>query len=525
MVARTAIEREAEVVVIGAGAAGCLYADRMSKAGHRVVVLESGPAWALGDLVSSQIWARRLKWSSPLVEQAPGQAAFSQSHATGRGFGGAAIHHFGTWLRLRPEDFRTASLYGKGLDWPIAYDDLRPHYDAIQAEMGIAGDAGAEPWRPPGDPYPMPAHPLFRQAELLGKGFAKVGLATSPLPLAINSREYRGRPGCVYDGWCEAGCPTGALANPLVTHFKSAQQAGATFHAGVTVTRITCDRRGRANGVEYRTEGRTGRIDARLLILTASVIQNPRLLLNSADDRSRKGLANSSGLVGAYLTADAVAPVYGIFDEPTHCFMGMNAGQLLHRGGLAHAKQGAPFGSYQWQIAPSIKPNDLLGIANTRADLFGAKLEEFMRRASTGLASLAGFAGEVPSLENRVAVSSRVASDGMPSAALSYRISDGTRRLWEHLIKEGEGVVRAAGSREVWHGPLAGGHLIGGTVMGKDPARSVCDSYGCCHDVPNLILGGSGLFPGGSGTSPTFTLYAVADRSAAHLLSHVTDWN
>jgi hypothetical protein len=37
---------------------------------------------------------------------------------------------------------------------------------------------------------------------------------------------------------------------------------------------------------------------------------------------------------------------------------------------MANGK-GAPFGSYQWQIAPAMKPNDIFGIAVSRADLIG----------------------------------------------------------------------------------------------------------------------------------------------------------
>ena len=315
------------MIVVGAGAAGCLYAARLARAGKRVAVVESGPAWQVRDLYSSQIWARRLKWRGPLMHQPPGPPVFSQTHATGSGFGGAALHHFGTWLRLRQPDFKLLSMYGRGLDWPIDYDDLRSHYDSIQLEMGIAGDAAAESTRPPGAPYPMPPHRLFKQARMLERGFVAQGLSTAPLPLAINSATYRGSPACLYDGWCEAGCPIGALANPLVTHFAMAQRDGATFHAETTVTRVLADASGRATGIEclYGTARRIVR--AKVVILATSVIENPRLLLNSGTEKSPGGLANSSGLVGAYFNMDAVAIAYGMFAEETENHLGVNAGQ------------------------------------------------------------------------------------------------------------------------------------------------------------------------------------------------------
>src|SRR5207237_7935982 len=111
-----------------------------------------------------------------------------------------------------------ASDHGVGLDWPFGYDTLRPHYDRIQAEMGISGDAAAEVWRPPGAPYPMPPLKWFAQGRILKAGFEKVGMRVSPAPMAVNAVEYEGRASCQYDGWCDAGCPIGALANPLAVH-------------------------------------------------------------------------------------------------------------------------------------------------------------------------------------------------------------------------------------------------------------------------------------------------------------------
>ncbi len=509
-----------DVVIVGAGAAGSLYAARLAKAGKRVVVLEAGPAWKLDDLYSSQIWARRLKWSGPLLMQPPGQAVFSHTQSTGTGFGGAALHHFGTWPRLRPSDFRTHTVFGKGLDWPISYDDLRPYYDRIQTEMGIAGDARQEVWRPKGVPYPMPPHKLFNQAKLLARGFAKVGLKTAPLPVIINSKVYNGRAPCLYDGWCEAGCPIGAFANPLVTHLEAARQAGAEFREHCSVTRVLTGTDGRASGVEYVSQGKKETLEAHVVILATSMVQNPRLLLNSASDVHPQGLANSSGLVGAYLTTDAVAVIYGMFDEETENHKGVNAGQLLSRGDHVSKKRPDIFGPYQWQIAPSLKPNDLLGIATSRADLFGNELHSFMRKAAKHLASMAGFAGAIPDRDNRITLAKETDQHGMPLARLNYRAADNTRALWKYLIEEGRAVMKAAGAKDVWTGPMAGGHVIGGTIMGADTKSSVCDSYGRTHDAPNVVLAGSGLFPSGSGSSPTYTLYAVAERSVEHMIKH-----
>src|SRR2546423_11919683 len=177
--------------------------------------------------------------------------------------GSAAMHQFANWPRFHPEDFRVKTQYGRGLDWPISYADLRPYYDRIQKEVGLSGDHVAEVWRPAGDPYPMPPIRWFRQAELLAEGFRKIGMRTAPTPLAIHSLSYNGRPACIYDGWCEAGCPTGALVNPQVTYLPIAKKAGVEIRTGAYGTRGLVNAKGdRASGVEYYDKARERRAGA-----------------------------------------------------------------------------------------------------------------------------------------------------------------------------------------------------------------------------------------------------------------------
>jgi choline dehydrogenase-like flavoprotein len=62
-------------------------------------------------------------------------------------------------------------------------------------------------------------------------------------------------------------------------------------------------------------------------------------------------------------------------------------------------------------------------------------------------------------------------------------------------------------------------HIMGGTVMGEDPARSVCDAFGRLHELDNLYIAGTGLFPSSGAVNPTFTLHALALRTAERLLA------
>ena len=518
-----------DVVVVGAGAAGGVYAHELAQAGKRVVVLEAGPRKTLADMVSSTLWSRRHKWAgAPVI--GTGTHPLAHNVSTGSGLGGAAYHHYATWPRFSPDVFEYRTRYGRGLDWGLSYEELRPWYDRVQREVGIAGNAAAEPWRGPGEPYPLPAMRTFRHGDLLAEGFRKSGLPVAPMPAAILSKPYRGRAACLYDGWCDAGCPIGALANPLYTYLGWAEQAHAEIRTGASVTRLLDGPPGRVGGVEYVEGGERRELRADVVVLAASFVQNPRILLSSGTTPrpgggTHPGLANSSGLLGKYLHADAMSFAYGLFPDITDIWMGVNSGQYYHHGGPLYPGRPELFGGYQWQVGPAAKPNDIFGVAITRPDLFGNALHEFIRDATQHLAYMVGFAGTVASESNRIELDS-IAKDsaGMPLARAVHSHGPETLALVSYLNTQGLTVMKAAGARQSWTGPPAGGHVSGGTIMGADPARSVCDSYGRTHDLRNVIVAGAGLFPQAAGTSPTFTLHAVARRSADHLARNWTSY-
>jgi choline dehydrogenase-like flavoprotein len=204
--------------------------------------------------------------------------------------------------------------------------------------------------------------------------------------------------------------------------------------------------------------------------------------------------------------------------------MGAFGGQLVSQDGYGkdtHAGAGA-FGSYQWMIGQAVKPNDLLGIGTTRPDLFGNDLHDFMRRAARGFASMTSVVEDLPVAANAVRLSDRKDRHGVPLAAVTHTADAASQALWRATLEEGTSVFKAAGATEVWTGPRGPMHIMGGTIMGRDAKSSVTNGYGQCHDLPNLVIAGPGLFPTSAGVNPTFTVHALAARSARHLL---TNWS
>lgn len=510
----------ADVAIVGSGAAGSLMAARLAEAGKQVVVLEGGPERRRDDLISSQIWSRRLKWSDPAISTT-GPDPQSVGFASGRGTGGAAVHHYACWFRLHPEDFEMRSRFGTGLDWPLSYEDLRPSYDRVQREVGLSGDAEREVWRPAGDPYPMPGLPTFTQGLLVRRGFEKLGLRTAPIPMAINSVEYDGRPACIYDGWCDAGCPTGALANPLEVYLPRALRAGAVIEHEASATRVlTADGGRRAIGVEwFDAEGKRHTTHASVVIVAAFAFETPRILLNSRSG----GLANSSGTLGCYFMAHAAANVNGLFEEETENYMGVTGGQLVCQEDYAKDPSRGFIGSSTWLIANALKPNDLLGIANSRPEIFGEDLRIFLQKAAAHLATMT-FVGEgLPVRENQLVLTGDKDVHGMPCARVSHAFAKDSDRCWAAGVEKGKAIMRAAGAYDVWSGGRAQMHSLGGAIMGRSPDESVTNGWGQTHDVPNLFVAGSSLFPTSGGVNPTFTLSALASRSSDYILASWSD--
>ena len=125
------------------------------------------------------------------------------------------VHFAGYVPRFHPSDFHTLSADGVGADWPIAYDDLHPYYEQLEAELPVAGQAW--PWGRP-HRYPQSPHPVGGNGMAFLRGARKLGLTAKVGPVAIPNGRFGNRPHCIYRGFCLQGCKVNAKASPLITH-------------------------------------------------------------------------------------------------------------------------------------------------------------------------------------------------------------------------------------------------------------------------------------------------------------------
>src|SRR5678809_208679 len=71
--------------------------------------------------------------------------------------------------RFMPNDFKMDSMYGRGIDWPIGYNDLEPYYCETEAIMLISGPEQT-PF-PMSKRYPQKPHSLSSVDKILQKEY------------------------------------------------------------------------------------------------------------------------------------------------------------------------------------------------------------------------------------------------------------------------------------------------------------------------------------------------------------------
>ncbi len=195
-------------------------------------------------------------------------------------------------------EFKAASRDGYGENWPISYKDIAPYYDRVERFIGVSAAAANLPQFPDG--AFLPAMPLNCAETIFDAACRKIAMPATPRRVAQLTRMYNHRLPCHYCGNCVNGCDVGAMFNTVVSTLPPALKTGnLTLLCDSVVSHVLMNDEHRVRGVRYieRYTNRPVEIDARVVVLAGSSLENTRLLLNS----QAGGLANSSGVLGHYL--------------------------------------------------------------------------------------------------------------------------------------------------------------------------------------------------------------------------------
>ena len=503
---------EVDLVVVGCGAGGSTMIQRLARAGWRVLALDAGPFWDPDtDWVSDEAGSHHLYWTEPRVISGSDPVPLG-SNNSGRGVGGSMVHYAGYTPRFHPSDFETFTRDGVGADWPIAYGDLKPYYEAIEEELPVAGDKW--PW---GDPhsYPYRPHPVGGNGELFLRGAERMGLTAKVGPVAIVNGRFGNRAHCIYRGFCLQGCKVNAKASPLITHIPDALAHGAEVRANAMVTKVEVDERtGRATGVHYVRDGVARFQRANLVAIARYSIETPRLLLNSACDRFPDGLGNDFDQVGRYLMVQGAPQTAGRFDGEVRMYKApppeVSSEAFYETDPAKPYKRGFSI--------QTVSPLPITWAEHVAAQgHWGADLREYMSDYVhwSCLGALCEFLAQP---ENRVTLSAEKDRHGLPVANFSYSQCDNDAALMRAAQGVMEDILHAAGADEVITIDRFA-HLVGGARMAADEQHGVVDSNCRTFAVPNLYITDGSVLPTKGSANPALTIMSVAARAAERLAS------
>jgi len=522
----------ADVLIVGAGPSGAVYAKYLCSRGFHVVCLEQGQwvgtAEYTGNRDEYEVSMYGLWHKNGNVRKLPSDYPCETSGAEVfpvmfNAVGGGSIHYGAHWPRHLPSDFKVRTLDGAADDWPITYEDLVPYYELNDIDFAVSGMPG-DPAYPDGAAPPNPALPINNYGRKLAEGMNKLGYSWWPAPNAITQQNFRGLVPCVRYGTCEAGCPNGSKASVDITHWPAALRDGATLITGARVSRIgTADDGRLVTGADFLdSNGTSHHVRARTVVLAANGIGTPRLLLNSASRDHPNGLANSSGLVGRNLMMHPTAMAVGVYDEDMESWRGP-AGQNIHSYEFYETDRSRGFiRGAKWLSMPTGGPLACAEyIPHDGAAKRGKELLSDVRRLLGRSLLLVILSEDLPNPDNRVELDPVLTDNfGIPAPRITYRRDQNNVDMIRWHLNKAKEVLIASGATEVYlHDamPDQPGHLLGTARMGSDPANSVVDSHGRCHDVPNLWIADGSVFVTSGGVNPTNTIAALALRGATEL--------
>ncbi|HEY7288260.1 MAG TPA: GMC family oxidoreductase [Vicinamibacterales bacterium] len=542
-----------DVCIVGSGAGGGMAAKVLCEAGADVVMLEAGGQWDSAKDSKMSAWAYDSPRRGASSQARPfgefdgcigGWEIDGEPYTQGAGttfdwfrarmLGGRTNHWGRISLRFGPDDFRRHSIDGLGDDWPIGYDDLKPYYDKLDRLVGLFGSVEHLPNEPDGIFLPPPAPRCY---ELLIKQAAdRLNITCIPGRLSILTKPLNGRPACHYCGQCGRGCATHSNFSTPSVLLPPALATGRLHIVTHAMAReVLTNESGLATGVTYidTVSRRESAVRARIVVVAASACESARLLLNSKSSRFPDGLANSSGVVGRYLTDSTGLTVAGYIPKLAsgvpHNEDGVGGGHLYMPWWLDNRKLDFPRG-YHIELnggrrAPAF--GILSGIQRFNGvGGYGQSLKDDYRRFYGSTVSFDGRGEMVASDDCYCDLDPTVVDKyGIPVLRFHFKFSEHEYRQAKHMQDTFRAIIDEMGgtplspmpTRETGYGLENGGriiHEVGATRMGSNPATSVVNAHCQAHDVKNLFIADGGPFVSNADKNVTWTILALSMRTS-----------
>jgi choline dehydrogenase-like flavoprotein len=511
-----------DVIIIGTGAGGGTLARRLAPSGKRILLLERGgwlpqePSnWQTTDVFVDNRYVSPDTWFD-----AKGKSFQPQIHY----FVGGATKLYGAALyRLRQEDFGELRHHdGLSPAWPIDYADMEPYYTAAEQLYQVHGVRGEDSTEPPSSaPYPFPPVSHEPRIQKLADDLTASGFHPFHAPCGVMLNEMNmPYSACVRCGTCDGfPCLVHAKSDAEMMGVRPAlEYPNVTLLTDAMAVRLETNPAGTAvTGVIVAHEGHEERYSGSIVVVSAGAANTAKLLLRSATDKHPNGLANGSDQVGRnYMYHDSQA-VLAISKEPNNTVFQKTLG--VNDFYFSGPDFPYPMGNIQM-------------IGKSQAEMFrGEKPLETKLAPEWMLGDVASHAVDFwLSTEDLPMPGNRVTIDKDANIHLSYEPSNPTAasRLYQQL----KSMLKDLGMHpdHLIHRfaymktdiPVAGvAHQAGTCRFGNDPATSVVNADCRAHEVDNLYVVDTSIFPSIGAVNPALTAMANALRVGDRLLNRL----
>lgn len=398
------------------------------------------------------------------------------------GFGGSSARWWASTPRMLPADFEMQSRYGVGVDWPISYGELEPHYETAEDLLGVAGSASRSLWNR-SRPYPLPPHRWSDVDRRLAERQPELFV---PAPTARRSRPTGSGPACCASSIC-AICPSDSkftVQNHLAGVYRDPR---VELRLGSCVQEIL-HRGSSAVGLSYDSDARTRQLQAETIVLGANALFNPHIL-------ARSGLSHPH--LGRHLVEQSSNHVTALLAGLEN-FGGSTSitGHGYHLYDGAHRRQRA-------------------------ALLMESRNDPFLRLEAGKWRQIARFkfiAESLPSPKNRVIFDPRRPSKPVVEF---FGHSAHTHAAFAGLEQE---LPKVLAGLPIEHVDISAermtseGHILGTARMADDAKLGIVDRHQVHHRLRNLLVLGGSSFPSCAPANPTLTICALSSWSAANYL-------
>ena len=560
--------KKTDVVIVGLGAVGGVAALPLTQSGLEVVGIEAGTWLTPRDFAPDELrnnfrgWPQSAQKANREVPTHRPNASAPNSprlpiHPMMNAVGGTSLHYWAQSWRLNPWDFKVVSettrRYGAGRipkgstveDWPFGLEELEPHYDRVEYELGVSGQAGNIQGKidqrgnifegPRTREYPMPPLHGSEFTKLMATAARTLGWHPFPGPAAINSQGYDDRPGCMYHGFCSrGGCPVSAKNSTAVSTIPKAVATGRLkIITLATTTRVAVDEKsGRVTGVIYVRGGQEYFQPADVVLLASYTYENVRLLLLSKSKAFPNGLSNNGGQVGKHYFSHATgSTVSALFPFDINNWYGLPAqGVAIDNwadDNFDHSGLDFLGGGNLWVYSDRRPIGAASMITFGKAPRWGSAWKSFIKenadRWNIAYIQKSTFPYEDNYLDLDPTVKDAL---GQPVCRITADFKENEKKVGAFMQDKMAQWFMEAGAIAVDKGPPGtmgpSTHAYGGTRMGDNRETNVVNRWGFSHEIPNLGILGASVMGTSGAHNPTLTAQALAWRTAGHLTQN---WN